>query len=56
MFLDRDGVIIENRPDHVKTWSEVRFLDGAFERSGDWPPRRWRSSSFPIRGRGTRVA
>jgi D-glycero-D-manno-heptose 1,7-bisphosphate phosphatase len=30
VFLDRDGVIIENRPDHVKTWEEVRFLDGAF--------------------------
>jgi D-glycero-D-manno-heptose 1,7-bisphosphate phosphatase len=31
VFLDRDGVIVENRPDHVKSWSEVRFLDGAFE-------------------------
>jgi len=30
IFLDRDGVIVENRPDHVKSWSEVRFLDGAF--------------------------
>jgi D-glycero-D-manno-heptose 1,7-bisphosphate phosphatase len=29
VFLDRDGVIIENRPDHVKTWSEVRFLEGS---------------------------
>lgn len=29
VFLDRDGVIIENRPDYVKSWSEVRFLQGA---------------------------
>jgi D-glycero-D-manno-heptose 1,7-bisphosphate phosphatase len=29
VFLDRDGVIIENRPDHVKSWSDVRFLDGS---------------------------
>jgi D-glycero-D-manno-heptose 1,7-bisphosphate phosphatase len=29
VFLDRDGVIIENRADHVKRWSEVRFLEGA---------------------------
>jgi D-glycero-D-manno-heptose 1,7-bisphosphate phosphatase len=31
IFLDRDGVIIENRPDHVKSWAEVGFLPGAFE-------------------------
>ncbi|MGW8256657.1 MAG: D-glycero-alpha-D-manno-heptose-1,7-bisphosphate 7-phosphatase [Thermoguttaceae bacterium] len=30
VFLDRDGVIIENRPDHVKSWSEVRFLPAVF--------------------------
>ncbi|MGE3268783.1 MAG: D-glycero-alpha-D-manno-heptose-1,7-bisphosphate 7-phosphatase [Chloroflexota bacterium] len=29
VFLDRDGVINENRPDHVKSWSEFRFLPGA---------------------------
>jgi D-glycero-D-manno-heptose 1,7-bisphosphate phosphatase len=29
VFLDRDGVIIENRPDYVKSWSEVRFLPEA---------------------------
>jgi histidinol-phosphate phosphatase family protein len=29
--LDRDGVIIENRSDYVKSWQEVRFLPGAFE-------------------------
>lgn len=29
VFLDRDGVICENRPDHVKSWGEFRFLPGA---------------------------
>lgn len=29
IFLDRDGVICENRPDHVKSWAEFRFLPGA---------------------------
>ncbi len=28
IFLDRDGVICENRPDHVKNWSEFKFLPG----------------------------
>jgi len=31
VFLDRDGVINENRPDHVKCWGEFRFLPGAPE-------------------------
>jgi D-glycero-D-manno-heptose 1,7-bisphosphate phosphatase len=31
IFLDRDGVINENRRDHVKEWSEFRFLPGAIE-------------------------
>jgi len=31
VFLDRDGVIIENRDDHVKSWEEVQFIPGAFE-------------------------
>lgn len=31
VFLDRDGVIIENRDDYVKSWDEVRFLPGALE-------------------------
>ncbi len=26
IFLDRDGVICENRPDHVKSWGEFKFL------------------------------
>jgi D-glycero-D-manno-heptose 1,7-bisphosphate phosphatase len=29
IFLDRDGVICENRVDHVKSWDEFRFLPGA---------------------------
>ncbi len=29
VFLDRDGVINENRPDHVKSWDEFVFLPGA---------------------------
>jgi D-glycero-D-manno-heptose 1,7-bisphosphate phosphatase len=31
IFLDRDGVIGENRPDHVKSWEEFRFLPGALD-------------------------
>ena len=31
VFLDRDGVINQNRVDHVKDWSEFRFLPGAPE-------------------------
>jgi D-glycero-D-manno-heptose 1,7-bisphosphate phosphatase len=31
IFLDRDGVINENRPDYVKSWSEFCFLAGAKE-------------------------
>lgn len=29
ILLDRDGVINENRPNHVRTWSEFKFLPGA---------------------------
>lgn len=31
VFLDRDGVINENRADHVKSWAEFSFLPGAPE-------------------------
>jgi D-glycero-D-manno-heptose 1,7-bisphosphate phosphatase len=31
VFLDRDGVINENRPDHVKSWAELQFVPGAVE-------------------------
>lgn len=29
VFLDRDGVINENRPDYVKAWGEFAFLPGS---------------------------
>jgi D-glycero-D-manno-heptose 1,7-bisphosphate phosphatase len=29
VFLDRDGVINQNRDDHVKCWDEFHFLPGA---------------------------
>jgi D-glycero-D-manno-heptose 1,7-bisphosphate phosphatase len=29
VFLDRDGVIIENRPDYVRDWSQVELLTEA---------------------------
>jgi histidinol-phosphate phosphatase family protein len=31
IFLDRDGVICENRSDYVKNWEEFKFLPGAIE-------------------------
>ena len=31
IFVDRDGVINENRSDYVKSWSEFRFLPGSRE-------------------------
>ena len=31
VFLDRDGVINENRPDHVKSWAELELLPGAVD-------------------------
>jgi D-glycero-D-manno-heptose 1,7-bisphosphate phosphatase len=34
VFLDRDGVINENRSDHVKDWSEFQFLPGVAEAIG----------------------
>lgn len=29
IFLDRDGVIIENRPDYIRTWDDVSFYPQA---------------------------
>jgi D-glycero-D-manno-heptose 1,7-bisphosphate phosphatase len=29
IFLDRDGVVIENRDGYVRSWSDVEFLPGA---------------------------
>lgn len=31
VFLDRDGVVIENREQYVRDWSDVEFLPGALE-------------------------
>lgn len=31
VFLDRDGVINENRDDYVRAWEDVRLLPGALE-------------------------
>jgi D-glycero-D-manno-heptose 1,7-bisphosphate phosphatase len=31
IFLDRDGVISENRNDHVKSWKEFRFIPGVLD-------------------------
>ncbi len=31
LFLDRDGVINENRANHVTTWAKFRLLPGALE-------------------------
>lgn len=31
IFLDRDGVICKNSPDHIKSWDEFEFLPGAID-------------------------
>lgn len=31
IFLDRDGVIIENREDYVRSWSDVAFIPAALK-------------------------
>lgn len=31
LFLDRDGVIIENRDDYVRNWADVAFIPAAIE-------------------------
>jgi D-glycero-D-manno-heptose 1,7-bisphosphate phosphatase len=31
VFLDRDGVLNQNRADYVRTWQQVEFLPGVFE-------------------------
>lgn len=31
LFLDRDGVIIENRDNYVRSWEDVAFLPGALQ-------------------------
>jgi D-glycero-D-manno-heptose 1,7-bisphosphate phosphatase len=43
IFLDRDGVISENRNDHVKSWEEFRFISGALDALA-----RLRQAGFPL--------
>lgn len=31
LFLDRDGVILENRPDYVRSWEAAAFIPGALQ-------------------------
>jgi len=31
VFVDRDGVIIENRDGYVRSWADVQFIPGALE-------------------------
>lgn len=31
VFVDRDGVICENRPEHVRSWAEFVFVPGSIE-------------------------
>lgn len=31
VFLDRDGVINEDSPDYIKSWSEFKFIDGSLD-------------------------
>ncbi|MEW6285714.1 MAG: HAD family hydrolase [Chloroflexota bacterium] len=35
IFLDRDGVLIENRPDYVREWAQVSVLPGALRALSD---------------------
>ena len=41
IFLDRDGVIIENRADYVKSISETKFIAGAVEAVAQLARRGW---------------
>lgn len=41
IFLDRDGVIVENRPDYVKTIDEVQMIPGVLEALAQAARRPW---------------
>ena len=43
VFLDRDGVIIENRTGYVRSWADVSFIPGALDGL-----RRLKNSSYRI--------
>ncbi len=55
LFLDRDGVIIENRDNYVLSWADVDFLPGALEALASLRDAPWRivivTNQSPI-GRG----
>jgi histidinol-phosphate phosphatase family protein len=34
VFLDRDGVLVRDRPDYVKSWAEVEIVPGSLEALG----------------------
>ncbi len=55
VFLDRDGVINRNRPDHVKSWEEFEFLPGvpqAISRLARWGVRVFVITNQAIINRG----
>lgn len=31
IFLDRDGVIIENNPNYIRSWEEISFIPGSLD-------------------------
>jgi hypothetical protein len=35
LFLDRDGVIIENRPNYVRSWADVEIYPDQLQRRFD---------------------
>ncbi len=41
IFLDRDGVLNENRRDYVKSWQEIVFLPRVFEALRELARRNW---------------
>ena len=49
IFLDRDGVINENRPDYVKSWGEFCFLPGSREAIAKLPRQAIASLFVPTR-------
>ncbi len=55
IFLDRDGVIIENRPDYVRSWEQVEIFDrslGALAAIRDSPHKIFIVTNQSVVGRG----
>lgn len=42
LFLDRDGVLIENRPDYVRDWSQVKIIPEAIHALSLAPARNYK--------------